>query len=206
MRPSISIRGSVRPSVRPSVGRSVGNAFFNRGIQSDLTSINAPAQRSLLLAGLSALLEFFSFSPIFSPLSSFLTKHLGRFSGLSIISKPMRLQNGALKSFPSNTLSNFLTHSRYCLISFGFKFMCRRSFSRRCLVLYILLDASICVYMRVCPSVGPSVRRSVRWSRVFFESRKLIINSIESLEKLRHCSLTSITCKKILKRNFKTKF
>ena len=42
--------------------------------------------------------------------------------------------------------------------------------------------------------------------RVIFESRKLIGNSIESLEKLIHCSLTAITCKKLLKQNFKTKF
>ena len=69
------------------------------------------------------------------------------------------------------------------------------------------LDASTHLYMRVCPSVGPWVCPSmVRPLRVFFESRKLIRNSIESLEKLRHCSLTAITCKKILKQNFKTKF
>ena len=60
------------------------------------------------------------------------------------------------------------------------------------------LDVSTHLYMRV--------RLSVRRSRVFFESRKLIRNSIESLEKLRHCSLTAITCKKLLKQNFETKF
>ena len=43
-------------------------------------------------------------------------------------------------------------------------------------------------------SVRPSVRRSVGYA-IFFKPRKLIRNSMESFEKLRHCSLTAISCK-----------
>ena len=52
---------SVGWSVGPSVHRSVTRFFIAEfKPKSDLTSINAPAQRSLLLAGLSALLIIFS--------------------------------------------------------------------------------------------------------------------------------------------------
>ena len=43
-----------------------------------------------------------------------------------------------------------------------------------------LLDATTHLETRLCPSVGPLVRRSVRPSRVIFERQKLWILKIES--------------------------
>ena len=37
---------------------------------------------------------------------------------------------------------------------------------------FLFLDAPSHLYMRSCPSVGPSVRPSVRWSRVIFKGEK----------------------------------
>ena len=55
------------------------------------------------------------------------------------------------------------------------------------LALFLDASTSMHLYMRVCPSVGPSVHPL----RVFFETRKLSRNSIETLEKWRYGSLTT---------------
>ena len=70
----------------------------------------------------------------------------------------------------------------------------RNSRSPKIISIFRCVHASLWVYMRVCPYVGPSVGWSVCWSvrhAFFFKPRKLSGNSTESLEKSRYGSLTA---------------
>ena len=75
-----------------------------------------------------------------------------------------------------------------------------------CYAIFRCVHASLYEGLSVRRSIRPSVVRGPWSVPRFFLTRKLIRNSIESLEKSTHCSLTAITCKKLLKHNFKTKF